>query len=107
MGTKILAVAAIALCPAIALSQGQDTTARAAGQRQDTSQRNVTTTSTGAVATDTTGTRSSMNKGQDDAKVIGTPAWWKTRSTADGKPLGAGGGAKPQRSDTSKKYKKP
>jgi hypothetical protein len=99
MGTKILAVAAIALCPAIALSQGRDTAATG---------KNVTTnTSTGAVSADTSaaGRSAGMNKGQDDANVIGTPAWWKTRATADGKPLGAGANAQPQRSDTSKKRK--
>jgi hypothetical protein len=107
MGTKkILAVAAIALCPAIALGQARsDTTAKATGQ--DTAQKNVTSTSTGAIASESTGANRTMNKGQDDANVIGTPAWWKTRSTADGKPLGAGGNAKPQRSDSSKRNKKP
>ena len=110
MGTKVLAIAAIALCPAIALSQGRsDTTAKPTGQRaestagaaqQDTTKKNVTTTSTGAVAT-------TNSAAQNDASVIGTPAWWKSHSTADGKPLGAAGNVRSQRSDTSKKYKKP
>ena len=113
MGTKILAVAAIALCPAIALSQGRyDTTAKATGQRaestsgaarQDTTGKNVTTTSTGAVAPE----NAAGGKASGDPKMIGTPAWWSTHSTADGKPLSAAANAKPQRSDSSRKNKKP
>ena len=42
-----------------------------------------------------------MIKAQDDPNLIGSPAWWKTHATADGKPLGAK--SQPSKADTSKK----
>jgi hypothetical protein len=101
MSTKLLAVVAIALCPAIALSQGRDTTSKATGQQATSTggaaQQDTTTTST------STGAVASENRGGGDANVVGTPAWWSTHATADGKPLSAGASARPQRSDSTKK----
>jgi hypothetical protein len=32
-----------------------------------------------------------MIQAQQDAKKVGTPAWWRSHSTADGQPLSAAG----------------
>jgi hypothetical protein len=86
MELKWIATAAMAaaLVPAAALAQsttGTDTT--------KSTKQTTTTTSTGDVSSPGGAVTSAMLKAQEDASHIGTPAWWKTHATADGKPLNA------------------
>ena len=89
MGIKLLAIiGAIGAFPAVALAQ--QATTPPAGQKPTstapTTAGTVTsTTSTGSVIGTTTVTEA-MLKAQKDPNLIGSPAWWSTHATADGKP---------------------
>jgi hypothetical protein len=92
MRIEFLVAGVVALCPALAISQAPahhapqpnlvvqaDTTPRetkAVTSNGDVEDRNVTP---------------AMIKAQQDPSLIGSPAWWRTHSTADGKPLSAAG----------------
>jgi hypothetical protein len=88
MGIKLLAIAAaIGGFPAVALAQQSSTApasppATSAGTQ---STRTTVTTSTGAVVS-TSVVTPAMLKAQQDPNLIGSPAWWSTHATADGKP---------------------
>jgi hypothetical protein len=90
MGIKLLAIiAAIGAFPTVVLAQ-QSTTPPASktptSTAPTTAPGTVTrTTSTGTVIGTTTVTEA-MLKAQQDPNLIGSPAWWSTHSTADGKP---------------------
>ena len=76
----------VALAPGVVLAQGKTTTdTTKAKAATDT----TATTSTGDVSTTPSNVTDAMIKAQDDPNIIGSPAWWKTHATADGKPLGA------------------
>lgn len=76
MTIKLLSVAAaIALCPAVVLAQ-------------QTSPKQTTTSSTGEVSENVP---QKAIQEQKDPNLIGSPAWWSTHATADGKPLSAEG----------------
>jgi hypothetical protein len=94
MQLKWIAAAALAvtLVPGVVLAQGKtskDSTSKdtTASGRKATSQT-TTTTSTGDVSASTNVTPD-MLKAQSDPNIIGSPAWWRTHATADGKPAGA------------------
>lgn len=71
MTIKLLSfAAAIAACPAILLAQ------------------RTTTSSTGEVSENVPQKAIAEQK---DPNLVGSPAWWSTHATADGKPLGAEG----------------
>ena len=95
MQLKWIATAAfaIALAPGVVLAQSKTSsdTSKTSSAKQTT-----TTTSTGDVSSISANVTPAMIKAQDDPNLIGSPAWWKTRSTADGKPLAS-------KSQTSKK----
>ena len=71
---------AVALVPGVLFAQSKTST--------ETS-KTTTTTSTGEVSSISANVTPAMLKAQDDPNLIGSPAWWKTHSTADGKPLSA------------------
>lgn len=52
----------------------------------DTGQKAVTTSSTGAVENVAGNVPQRAIQEQSDPKLIGSPAWWRTHKTADGKP---------------------
>jgi hypothetical protein len=87
MGIKLLAIAAIGAFPAVALAQQGSTasTKEPATSAGTQATRTTVTTSTGAVVS-TTVVTPAMLKAQQDPNLIGSPAWWSTRATADGKP---------------------
>jgi hypothetical protein len=86
---------AVALVPGVVFAQSKTST--------DTS-KTTTTTSTGEVSSISANVTPAMLKAQDDPNLIGSPAWWKTHSTADGKPLSAKSQTgTPAKSDSSKK----
>lgn len=90
MELKWIAMAALAaaLIPAAAAAQAK-TSADSNASRTSPSRDTVTSTSTGDVSSSSQ--RSSvtpeMLKGQQDPNIIGSPAWWKSHATADGKPI--------------------
>lgn len=97
MKLKWIATAAfgVALAPGIVLAQSKTST---------TDTTKTTTTSTGDVSSTSDISKNvtpAMIKAQDDPNLIGSPAWWKTHSTADGKPLDAKNQS--SKADTSKK----
>jgi len=96
MQVKWIAVGAfaIALAPGVVLAQSKTSA--------ETS-KTTTTTSTGEVSSISANVTPAMIKAQDDPNLIGSPAWWKTHSTADGKPLSA----KKQTGTPEKSGKKP
>lgn len=77
MTIKLLGLAAaIAICPGIILAQ------------QTTPKKTTTASSAGEVSANVP---QKAVEEQKDASLVGSPAWWSTHSTADGKPLGAEG----------------
>jgi hypothetical protein len=102
MELKWMAVGALALVPCAALAQGKtakDTSAtrrdsssqQTTPTRRDSSQQTTTSTSTGDVSGAGGGSNvtQAMLAAQNDPNIIGSPAWWKSHATADGKPLSA------------------
>lgn len=87
MQFKWIATAAlgVALAPGVVLAQSKTSTDTTKGS--SASQSTTTTASTGDVSTSTSNVTPAMIKAQDDPNLIGSPAWWKTHATADGKPL--------------------
>ena len=89
--------AACLLVPALALAQNpqrpQPASSTAAQPNRaattDTSGRNArtVTSSTGEVTGGNAAVPAQALAEQQDPKLIGSPAWWKNHSTADGKPL--------------------
>jgi hypothetical protein len=91
MELKWIATAAFAaaLIPAAAAAQAK-TSADSNASRSSTSRDTVTSTSTGDVSSSRSQASSvtpEMLKGQQDPNIIGSPAWWKSHATADGKPI--------------------
>jgi hypothetical protein len=98
MELKWMAVGALALVPCAAFAQGKtakDTSATrrdsssqqtTSPTRRDSSQKTTTSTSTGDVSGGGSNVTQAMLTAQGNANMIGTPAWWKTHGTADGKP---------------------
>ena len=83
IATAALAVALIP-CAASAQSTAKPDTSKASQTvRHDT----VTTTSAGDVSAASGEVTPAMEKARLDPNLIGSPAWWKTHATADGKPL--------------------
>ena len=75
MTIKLLGLAAaIALCPGVILAQ--------------TSSKPASTSSAGEVAASVP--QKAIDE-QKDPSLIGSPAWWTTRATADGQPMNAAG----------------
>jgi hypothetical protein len=62
-----------------------------ASAHPNTAVTSTTTRSTaaGEVASSGAAVTSPMIAEQNDPKLIGSPAWWRTHATADGKPLSA------------------
>lgn len=85
MKTAFVLGAIIACCPAVLMAQTSTKTTPQA-QPAPAMQHPTTRTSNGDVggAGDMT---ESMMAGQKNASLIGSPAWWSSHSTADGKPL--------------------
>ena len=90
MELKWIATAAFAaaLIPAAASAQAK-TAADSNASRSSPSRDTVTSTSTGDVSSSSQGSTVTpeMLKGQQDPNIIGSPAWWKSHATADGKPI--------------------
>lgn len=86
MKMKWIAAAAfaVALAPGVVLAQSKTSTD---SSRMSTAKQTTTTTSTGDVSSEKSNVTDAMIKAQDDPNLIGSPAWWKTHATADGKPL--------------------
>lgn len=86
MGAKLLAIAALAALPAVAFAQtsssGTTPTTSAARPQQSQAQQS---TSKGEVEAKN-GVTPQMLEEQQDPNLIGSPAWWSTHATADGKP---------------------
>ncbi len=88
MGIKLLViVGAIGAFPAVALAQQGSTapTTQPATSAGAQATRTTVTSSTGTVIS-TTVVTPAMLKAQQDPNLIGSPAWWSTHATADGKP---------------------
>jgi hypothetical protein len=118
MRIKFLAVAAVVLCPAVAFAQeGADTAAADTvpveesqqaqpAPQEDTSKQEVTTEAAGGEVAPAGGNVSEeARQAQKNAEIIGSPAWWSTRATADGKPLK--GGTEPESEGTEPKQQEP
>jgi hypothetical protein len=86
MQLKWIATAAlgIALAPGVVLAQSKTSTDTS---KSSSASQTTTTTSAGDVSSLTSNVTPAMLKAQDDPNLIGSPAWWKTHATADGKPL--------------------
>lgn len=69
-------------CAAMAQSKMKDTSATKPVQA-------ATATSTGDVSGPGADVTQAMLAAQKNPNIIGTPAWWTTHSTADGKPMSA------------------
>jgi hypothetical protein len=78
MRTNLFIIAGIALAPAVALGQDQ-------GAKPKPTVQPTPTTSAGDVSMAANVPQSAI-QAQNDPKLIGSPAWWKTHVTADGKP---------------------
>jgi hypothetical protein len=91
MELKWMAVGALALVPCAALAQAKTAKDTSATHRDSSSQQTTTSTSTGDVSGAGGGSTvtQAMIAAQNDANIIGTPAWWKSHATADGKPMSA------------------
>lgn len=89
MDYKFIATAAlaVALVPAAAMAQSKTAKDTSASRHYGDSSRTTTTTATGDVAGPGNEVTSAMLKAQQDPNIVGTPAWWKTHKTADGKPI--------------------
>ncbi len=94
MKLTIVAIAAVALCPALALAQGGGATnpSSQSGAAADTGQRAMST-ARGEVspasgpggASGAAEMTQAMRQAQEDPNLVGSPAWWRTHVTADGK----------------------
>jgi hypothetical protein len=93
MRIEFLVAGAVALCPALAVSQApaQRGPVLAMVAQADTTPRQVTT-SNGEISDPNV--TPAMIKAQQDPSRIGSAAWWRTHSTADGKPMSALGNRK-------------
>lgn len=82
MQLKFFATAALAvvLIPGVASAQSKMA-------KDSSAQRTTSSVSNGEVAGPGADVTPAMLKAQEDPNIIGTPAWWKTHVTADGKPL--------------------
>ncbi|HZS59089.1 MAG TPA: hypothetical protein VFA43_07445 [Gemmatimonadaceae bacterium] len=81
MTIKLLGLAAaIAVCPAVLLAQQTSP--------KSSSKATATTTSAGEVSENVP---QKAIEEQKDPNLVGSPAWWTTHATADGKPLSAEG----------------
>lgn len=97
MELKWMAVGAFALVPCAALAQSKtardsSATHRDSSQqttsatRRDSLQQTTTSMSSGDVGGGGSNVTQAMMTAQNDANIIGSPAWWKSHGTADGKP---------------------
>jgi hypothetical protein len=100
MELKWMVVGALAVIPCAAMAQSKTTpdssTMRRDSSQQsrsatsrDTSKQTTTSTSTGEVSSSGNVDRNvtqAMIAAQNNANLIGSPAWWKNHGTADGKP---------------------
>jgi hypothetical protein len=91
MRTAFLVAGAVALCPVLALTQApaHHTLQPALVALADTTPREQRATSNGDVSN--ANVPAAAIKAQQDPSLIGSPAWWRTHSTADGKPMSAMG----------------
>ena len=89
MKLKWIATAAfaVALTPAVVLAQSKTSSDSAKTSTAKQTTTTTTTTSTGDVSSSSSNVTDAMIKAQDNPNLIGSPAWWKTHATADGKPL--------------------
>jgi hypothetical protein len=94
MELKWMVVGALAVIPCAAMAQSK--TARdTSTTRRDTSQQTSSATTTTSTSTGDVSSSGNIDKNvtqamtaaQNDANLIGSPAWWKTHGTADGKPI--------------------
>jgi hypothetical protein len=91
MRIEFLVAGAVALCPALAISQAPAHHPRQPSMvvQADTTPGDTKMTSNGEVQDKNV--TPAMIKAQQDPSLIGSPAWWRTHATADGKPLSATG----------------
>jgi hypothetical protein len=89
MRIEYLVAGAVALCPALAISQApaHHTLQPSMVVQADTTPHEMKVTSNGDV--EDKNVTPAMIKEQQDPSLIGSAAWWRTHSTADGKPLSA------------------
>lgn len=89
MEYKFIATAALAvvLVPGAAMAQSKMPKDSSTSHRYGDSSRISTATATGDVTGPGGEVTAAMLKAQQDPNIIGTPAWWKTHATADGKPM--------------------
>jgi hypothetical protein len=89
MEYKFIAMAAlaVALVPSAAMAQSKTAKDSSTSRRTGDSIRTTTATATGEVAGPGDQVTAAMLKSQQDPNLIGSPAWWKTHATADGKPI--------------------
>ena len=92
MRIEFLVASAVALCPALAITQApaHHTSRPSIVAQADTTPREAKATTANGEVEDPNVTPA-MIKAQQDPSLIGSPAWWRTHSTADGKPLSAEG----------------
>jgi len=84
-----MAAVAVALVPGAVMAQSKTAKDSTTPRHYGDSSRVTTATATGEVAGPGADVTSAMLKAQEDPNLIGSPAWWKTHATADGKPLSA------------------
>ncbi len=91
MGIKLFAAAAVALCPVAVLAQNSapkpDSSPPPTAARADSTPRvSAPSASSGDVSKGAAPVTGTMLKAQEDPALVGSPAWWRTHATADGKP---------------------
>ncbi len=94
MELKWMAVGAFALIPCAAMAQSKtardsskQSTAKQGSSQTTSSQTTTSSTSTGDVSSNDPNVTQAMMQAQNNANMIGTPAWWKTHGTAQGGPI--------------------
>lgn len=90
MGIKLFAVAAAALCPAVVLAQNSapkpDSSPPPAAAPTDSAPPVSTRAALSGNVSKAAPVTGPMLKAQEDPTLVGSPAWWQTHATADGKP---------------------
>jgi len=89
MSRLYLAAAVVALCPAVLLGQTKEQTPPPEAPSTGTTTVVTRSTAAGEVTAHGATVTPQLLSEQNDPKLVGSPAWWRTHATADGKPVNA------------------
>lgn len=88
MRTMLITAAAVAVVPVCALAQSRDSTPQPQpAARPAPSATRATTTTAPQAAAETSEMTAEMRAAQNNPRIIGSAAWWRLHSTADGQPI--------------------